>query len=185
LDYDLDGDLDLYVLNNEQLAAKPTNFRAKVTDGSAINNDSFYRNNGDGTFTNVTIEAGITYEGFGLGLAIGDVNNDGWPDIHVSNDYITNDILYINNQNGTFTNQTKDLLRHQSQFSMGSDMADVNNDGLPDLITIDMLGEDSYRKKNHHWQKCLPDLPQQRGVWLRVPVRTQHASHQQWTWCPI
>ena len=147
LDYDLDGDLDLYVLNNEQLAAKPTNFRAKVTDGSAINNDSFYRNNGDGTFTNVTFESGITYEGFGLGLAIGDVNNDGWPDIHVSNDYITNDILYINNQNGTFTNQTKELLRHQSQFSMGSDMADVNNDGLPDLITIDMLGEDSYRKK--------------------------------------
>ncbi len=147
LDYDLDGDLDLYVLNNEQLAAKPTNFRAKVTDGSAVNNDSFYRNNGDGTFTNVTLEAGIRYEGFGLGLAIGDVNNDGWPDIHVSNDYITNDILYINNQNGTFTNQTKDLLRHQSQFSMGSDMSDVNNDGLPDLITIDMLGEDSYRKK--------------------------------------
>ena len=147
LDYDLDGDLDLYVLNNEQLAAKPTNFRAKVTDGSAINNDSFYRNNGNGTFTNVTLEAGIRYEGFGLGLAIGDVNNDGWPDIHVSNDYITNDILYINNQNGTFTNQTKDLLRHQSQFSMGSDMSDVNNDGLPDLITIDMLGEDSYRKK--------------------------------------
>jgi hypothetical protein len=147
LDYDLDGDLDLYVLNNEQLVAKPTNFRAKVTDGSAVNNDSFYRNNGDGTFTNVTLEAGIRYEGFGLGLAIGDVNNDGWPDIHVSNDYITNDILYINNQNGTFTNQTKDLLRHQSQFSMGSDMSDVNNDGLPDLITIDMLGEDSYRKK--------------------------------------
>lgn len=147
LDYDLDGDLDLYVLNNEQMAAKPTNFRAKVTDGSAINNDSFYRNNGDGTFTNVTLEAGITYEGFGLGLAIGDVNNDGWPDIYVSNDYITNDILYINNQNGSFTNQTKVLLRHQSQFSMGSDMADVNNDGRPDLISIDMLGEDSYRKK--------------------------------------
>ncbi len=147
LDYDLDGDLDLYVLNNEQVISKPTNFKKKITDGSAVNNDTFYRNNGDGTFTNVTIETGITYEGFGLGLAIGDVNNDGWPDIHVSNDYITNDILYINNQDGTFSNKTKELLRHQSQFSMGSDMADFNNDGLPDLITIDMLGEDNYRKK--------------------------------------
>lgn len=147
IDYDLDGDLDLYVLNNEQLSAKPTNFRPKVTDGSAVNNDSFYRNNGDGTFTNVTIEAGITFEGFGLGLVIADVNNDGWPDIHISNDYITNDILYINNQDGTFSNQTQVNLRHQSQFSMGSDIADFNNDGLPDLITIDMLGEDNYRKK--------------------------------------
>ncbi len=147
IDYDLDGDLDLYVLNNEQLTAKPTNFRPKVTDGSAVNNDSFYRNNGDGTFTNVTIEAGITFEGFGLGLLIADLNNDGWPDIHVSNDYITNDILYINNQDGTFSNKTKENLRHQSQFSMGSDIADFNNDGLPDLITIDMLGEDNYRKK--------------------------------------
>ena len=147
IDYDLDGDLDLYVLNNEQLTAKPTNFRPKVTDGSAVNNDSFYRNNGDGTFSNVTLEAGITFEGFGLGLLIADLNNDGWPDIHVSNDYITNDILYINNQNGTFSNRTKENLRHQSQFSMGSDIADFNNDGLPDLITIDMLGEDNYRKK--------------------------------------
>ncbi|TDQ13599.1 VCBS repeat protein [Algoriphagus boseongensis] len=147
IDYDLDGDLDLYVLNNEQVTAKPTNFREKVTDGSAVNNDAFYRNNGDGTFTNVTLEAGIRYEGFGLGLAISDMNNDGWPDIHVSNDYITNDILYINNQDGTFSNKTKENLRHQSQFSMGSDIADFNNDALPDLITIDMLGEDNYRKK--------------------------------------
>lgn len=147
VDYDLDGDLDLYVLNNEQVVAKPTNFRTKVTDGSAVNNDAFYRNNGDGTFTNVTLEAGITFEGFGLGLVIGDVNNDGWPDIHISNDYITNDILYINNRDGSFSNQTKAYLRHQSQFSMGSDLADFNNDGWPDLITIDMLGEDNYRKK--------------------------------------
>lgn len=147
IDYDLDGDLDLYVLNNEQSKITPSNYKEKITDGSAINNDSFYRNNGDGSFTNVTLDAGITIEGFGLGLLIADLNNDGWPDIHVSNDYVTNDILYINNQDGTFTNQSREKLRHQSQFSMGADISDFNNDGLPDLMTIDMLGEDNYRKK--------------------------------------
>jgi hypothetical protein len=147
LDYDLDGDLDLYVLNNEQSKVTPSNYREKIVDGSAINNDKFYRNNGDGTFTEVTIEAGITIEGFGLGLVVSDLNNDGWPDIHVSNDYVTNDILYINNQDGTFSNRSKEFLRHQSQFSMGSDISDFNNDALPDLITIDMLGEDNFRKK--------------------------------------
>ncbi|MFC3417308.1 VCBS repeat-containing protein [Algoriphagus hitonicola] len=147
VDYDLDGDLDLYVLNNEQSKIVPSNYREKITDGSAINNDAFYRNNGDGTFTNVTKEVGITIEGFGLGLLITDVNNDGWPDIHVSNDYVTNDILYINNQDGTFSNQSSSWLKHQSQFSMGADFSDFNNDLKPDLITLDMLGEDNYRKK--------------------------------------
>ncbi|MEB2774510.1 VCBS repeat-containing protein [Algoriphagus sp. D3-2-R+10] len=147
IDYDLDGDLDLYVLNNEQSRSVPSNYRLKITDGSAINNDRFYRNNGDGSFTDVTIEAGITIEGYGLGLLISDLNNDGWPDIHVSNDYVTNDILYINNQDGTFSNQSKEMLRHQSQFSMGADISDFNNDTRPDIITLDMLGEDNYRKK--------------------------------------
>ncbi|WP_057939213.1 VCBS repeat-containing protein [Algoriphagus resistens] len=147
IDYDLDGDLDLYVLNNEQSRSVPSNYRLKITDGSAINNDAFYRNNGDGTFTDVTLEAGITIEGYGLGVLVSDLNNDGWPDIHVSNDYVTNDILYINNQDGTFSNQSKDILRHQSQFSMGADISDFNNDAKPDIITLDMLGEDNYRKK--------------------------------------
>ncbi|SIO17484.1 VCBS repeat-containing protein [Algoriphagus halophilus] len=147
IDYDLDGDLDLYVLNNEQSRVTPSNYKEKIVDGSAINNDAFYRNNGDGTFTNVTLEVGITIEGFGLGLLIADINNDGWPDIHVSNDYVTNDILYINNQDGTFSNKISQALRHQSQFSMGSDIADFNNDGLPDIFTLDMLGEGNYRKK--------------------------------------
>lgn len=146
-DYDLDGLLDLYVLNNEQSHTIPSNFREKITDGSAINNDRLYRNNGNGTFTDVTIEAGITTEGFGLGIAISDINMDGWPDIYVSNDYVTNDILYINNQDGTFSNRTKDLLRHQSMFSMGSDISDYNNDGFLDIITLDMLGETNARKK--------------------------------------
>lgn len=146
-DYDLDGDLDLYVLNNIVNKEVPTNYRPKITDGSAMNNDQLYRNNGDGHFTNVTKEAGIVYEGFGLGLAIGDVNKDGYPDVYISNDYISNDLLYINQQNGTFINEAKKYLSYQSKFSMGNDMADVNNDGNLDIITMDMMPEQYARKK--------------------------------------
>lgn len=146
-DYNNDGFLDLYVLNNEQSKSIPSNFREKITDGSAINNDRLYKNNGDGTFTDVTLEAGITIEGFGLGIAVADINFDGWPDIYISNDYTPNDILYINNQDGTFSNKTKEYIRHQSMFSMGSDISDYNNDGYPDIITLDMLGETNFRKK--------------------------------------
>ncbi len=147
LDYDQDGDLDLYILTNVKVNNKPTTYREKIVDGSAPNNDKLFRNNGDGTFTDVTLAAGIKEEGFGLGLAISDFNGDGWPDIYVSNDYLANDILYLNNGNGTFTNQTQKLVPHQSQFSMGNDAADFNNDLLPDLITLDMLPENNFRKK--------------------------------------
>ncbi|WP_276370602.1 VCBS repeat-containing protein [Chryseolinea sp. H1M3-3] len=146
-DYDLDGDLDLYVLQNQKLLNAPTNYRPKIADGSAANNDRLFRNEGNGTFTDVTLEAGILFEGFGLGLAISDLNKDGWPDIYVSNDYLSNDILYINNKNGTFKNLTADFIGHQSQFSMGNDAADINNDALPDIITLDMLPETNARKK--------------------------------------
>jgi hypothetical protein len=146
-DYNNDGFLDLYVLNNEQSKSIPSNYREKITDGSAINNDKLYRNNGNGTFTDVTISAGITIEGFGLGLAVADLNGDGWSDLYISNDYTTNDILYINNQDGTFSNRSKEHLRHQSMFSMGSDISDYNNDGFPDIVTLDMLGENNFRKK--------------------------------------
>ena len=146
-DYDRDGDLDLYVLVNEKINNMPTNYRPKITDGSSPNNDKLYRNEGNGTFTDVTLEAGILWEGFGLGLAITDVNKDGWPDIYVSNDYLSNDILYINQQNGKFANATADYIGHSSQFSMGNDAADINNDGLPEIITLDMLPETNDRKK--------------------------------------
>ncbi|KEO74361.1 alpha integrin [Anditalea andensis] len=146
-DYNNDGLLDLYVLNNVQSNTVPGTFREKITDGSSVNQDQLYRNNGNGTFTNVGKEAGITIEGFGLGLAIADFNNDGWPDIYVCNDYLANDLLYINNQDGTFTNEIKDRMRHQSLFSMGVDASDFNNDGLLDVITLDMLAETNQRKK--------------------------------------
>jgi len=146
-DYDHDDDLDLFILVNQRLTNVPTNYREKIVDGSAQNNDKLYRNDGDGTFTDVTIEAGIVHEGFGLGLAVNDVNLDGYPDIYVSNDYLSNDILYINNRNGTFSDQTRELIGHSSMFSMGNDAADLNNDGLPDIITLDMLPETNTRKK--------------------------------------
>ncbi|MBX2896213.1 MAG: VCBS repeat-containing protein [Cyclobacteriaceae bacterium] len=146
-DYDKDGDLDVYILVNVKLNNVPTTFRAKIEDGSSANNDRLFRNEGNGKFTDVTLESGIRYEGFGLGLAIQDFNDDEWPDIYVSNDYLSNDILYLNNTNGTFTNATSQLLGHQSQFSMGNDVADINNDAQPDIITLDMLPENSERKK--------------------------------------
>ena len=146
-DSDRDGDLDLYILQNQKLTNVPTNYRPKIMDGSAANNDRLLRNEGNGTFTDITIEAGIVYEGFGLGLSISDVNMDGWPDIYVSNDYLSNDLLYINQKNGTYKNCISEFIGHQSQFSMGNDAADINNDGLPDIITLDMLPETNARKK--------------------------------------
>jgi hypothetical protein len=145
-DYDLDGDLDLYVLNNTLNQRMNANYRFKVTDGSAPNNDQLYRNNGDETFTKVTLEAGIVFEGFGLGLAMGDVNKDGYPDMYVSNDFISNDLLYINQGNGTFKNEIRKYLSYQTKSSMGDDMADINNDGFLDMYTLDMLPE-TYAKK--------------------------------------
>lgn len=146
-DYDLDGDLDVYVLTDQLLSSPPTNYRPKIVDGSSPNNDRLYRNNGDGTFTHVSKEAGITIEGFGLGISVADFNLDGWPDLYISNDYVSNDILYINNKNGTFRNRIDELIGHQSHFSMGNDVADINNDGLPDIMTLDMLPETNVRKK--------------------------------------
>jgi hypothetical protein len=145
-DYDRDGDLDLYVMNNTVNSRMNTSYRPKVLDGTAMNNDRLFRNNGDNNFTDVTIEAGIVYEGFGLGLALGDVNKDGYPDIYISNDFISNDLLYINQGNGTFRNEITKYMSYQAKSSMGNDMADVNNDGFPDMFTLDMLPE-SYAKK--------------------------------------
>lgn len=146
-DYDLDGDIDLYVLNNIVNSAITSAYRPKITDGSALNNDRLYHNNGDGTFTDVTREAGILYEGFGLGLAISDLNKDGYPDIFISNDLISNDLLYINKGDGTFRNEIRKYLSYQSKTSKGNDIADVNNDGNPDIFSLDMMPESYHRKK--------------------------------------
>ncbi len=147
LDFDSDGLLDLFVLNNLLVTSLPGVYRNKFTDGTAGNTDKLYKNKGDGTFTDVSDASGILIEGYGLGVSIADFNSDGWPDIYVSNDYLSNDILYINNQNGTFSNRITDYIRHQSYFSMGVDVGDIDNDGLFDLITLDMLAETNFRMK--------------------------------------
>ena len=147
IDFDKDGDLDLYVVNNEQNQSIPTNYRKKIIDGSAPSNDKLFRNNGDDTFSDITLAAGISIEGFGLSVTPLDVNNDQWVDIFVTNDYLTNDLLYVNQKDGTFKNEIDNILLHQSKFSMGSDAADFNNDGYSDIISIDMLGETHERKK--------------------------------------
>jgi len=155
-DYDRDGDLDVYVLTNVlDPKASPVDFRPKTADGTALNNDRLYRNdtplnsagNGRVVFTNVTKQAGILMEGFGHAVSVTDVNLDGWPDLYVSNDFIANDLLYLNNRNGTFSNRIADYVRHTGWSVMGTDMSDINNDGLVDLIALEMLPENNLRKK--------------------------------------
>lgn len=146
-DYDKDGDLDVYILTNTTDQTGPNVIRPKRVRGEMINTDRLYRNNGNNTFTNVSAEAGITIEGYGLGVSICDINNDNWPDIYVSNDYLSNDLLYINNQNGTFTDRLSLYFKHNSYSAMGNDVSDFNNDGLLDVVAVDMLPPDNKRQK--------------------------------------
>lgn len=146
-DYDKDGDLDVYFLRNAFVEYSRNRARPKSVKGESSTTDQLYRNNGDNTFTNVSFEAGILIEGFGLGVQVCDINDDGWPDVYVSNDFITNDLLYVNNQNGTFTNQAGKFFKHATYNAMGNDIADINNDGLVDLVEVDMLPPDNYRWK--------------------------------------
>jgi hypothetical protein len=149
-DYDRDGNLDLYLVNHG------TNFNAKLEPGSEelrrvdpLITHRLYHNNGNGTFTDVSEKAGVITHGqtFGQSATVSDVNNDNWPDIYVCVDFDEPDRLLINNKDGTFTNKIHDAIRHTSKFSMGSDIADMNNDGMPDILTVDMLPEDNYREK--------------------------------------
>ncbi|KYP15168.1 VCBS repeat-containing protein, partial [Flavihumibacter sp. CACIAM 22H1] len=146
-DVDRDGDLDAYLLTNSTDELGPNIIRPKRIQGEMANTDRLYRNNGDGSFTNISREAGILKEGYGLGVAVVDINMDGWPDIFVSNDYLSNDLLYINNKNGTFTEQASAAFKHTSYSAMGNDAGDINNDGWPDLVEVDMLPPDNYRQK--------------------------------------
>jgi hypothetical protein len=139
LDYDKDGDLDMYLLRNAFVNYNRNTARMKNIEGGAPSNDKLFRNDGHMHFTDVSKEAGILIEGFGLGVTVCDLNNDNWPDLYVSNDFLTNDLIWMNNCNGTFTNKAGEYLRHQTYNGMGNDVADYNNDGLEDVIVVDML----------------------------------------------
>ena len=150
-DYDRDGDLDVLLLNHNPKSLPVLN---EVSTAEFLKQDDplkglrLYRQT-DGFFEDVTKNSGISGSAltYGLGLGTSDINNDGWPDFYVSNDYTVPDYLYINNGDGTFTNEINQSMGHISHFSMGNDIADVNNDGWPDILTLDMLPEDNRRQK--------------------------------------
>ncbi len=152
-DYDNDGDLDCYVATNEISKNRFTDqFRPILTNGENPSTGRLYRNDWNDSlkhpvFTDVSKQAGIQTEGYAHSVDIADFNNDGWKDIYVANDFITNDLLWINNHDGTFTNELSRYFKHTSANAMGSDFTDINNDGLPDMIALDMNPEDNFRKK--------------------------------------
>jgi enediyne biosynthesis protein E4 len=156
-DYDRDGDLDCYVLKNSFIPVNTLNYanmrdlRAEdwpVADFLKGGGDKLLRNEG-GRFRDVSKEAGIygSLIGFGLGVTVGDVNGDHYPDLYISNDFFERDYLYINQKNGTFREDLEQRVQHISHSSMGADIGDVNNDGYPDIFTTDMLPDDDYRLK--------------------------------------
>lgn len=149
-DYDLDGDLDMFLLNHSNHTYNPflNTRKTRATPNMAFGNRLF-RNTGKNNFEDVTIKAGIINHAlnFGLSVTVSDLNNDGWPDIYTTSDYTEKDCLYINNRNGTFSEQVEKSMGHISKYSMGADIADINNDGWGDIFTLDMLPEDNHRQK--------------------------------------
>lgn len=152
-DYDRDNDLDVYLGVNHILEHDyPNVYSPRTIDGTHPSRGRLYRNHYDSTlkhpvFTDVSLQAGILHEGYTHAVNIFDANLDGWPDILEANDYISNNVLYINNRDGTFTDRTTEYFKHTALNAMGSDVIDLNNDGLDDLVEVDMAPQDNYRKK--------------------------------------
>ena len=156
-DYDLDGDLDCFMIDNSPMPINTLGYTNRrdlpaaawpVADFVKDGGDHLYQND-NGRFAEVNKQAGIhgTLMSFGLGVSVGDINNDGYPDIYVANDSYERDYLYINQKNGTFKDEMEKCMKQNSFSSMGADMADINNDGFADIFTTDMLPENDYRLK--------------------------------------
>ncbi|MCP9765700.1 VCBS repeat-containing protein [Lacihabitans soyangensis] len=211
-DFDNDGDLDMFLVNHRvdfKNALTLNTFIEKGTKRVKTNSYSpesackLFQNNGNQTFTDISAKAGIMNTTFGLSASVGDINNDGWSDIFVASDYADKDLLYINNQNGTFTDKIDAFFEHISKNSMGSDMADFNNDGLLDLISLDMVSEDNFRQKqlkgNSPYDKYM--LAASVGLHHQVVRNTLQlnncdgtfseiaqlagVSHTDWSWAPL
>ncbi len=151
-DYDLDGDLDVYLLHNV-IDARDKNTPSAKHFISEEAGDQLFENDGTGSFADVSQQMGITHRGYGLGITINDINQDHYPDIYIANDFLSEDALYINQAAGheatrTFKNKISTLTKHNSYNAMGVDIADVNNDALPDIFVLDMLPESNERQKN-------------------------------------
>lgn len=196
-DYDLDGDLDCYILNNSFIPVNTLNYennrdvRAEnwpVKDFLKGGGDKLMRND-NGKFTDVTAEANIysSLIGFGLGVLVNDINNDGYPDIYVSNDFFEKDYLYINQQDGTFKEDIEARMKHLSTASMGADMADINNDGYQELFTTEMLPRDELRLKttasfdNHY----IFNLKQKKGFYNQFMQNCLQLNNQDGTFSEI
>jgi len=218
-DYDNDGDLDMYLTVNDADPAKNTSFFKPVdTNSAAISTGRLYRNDWDPVlkhpvFHDVSKQAGILREGFGHAATIVDINRDGWKDIYVTNDFLPDNILFINNHDGTFTDKSKEYFKHTSYSAMGQDIEDINNDGLADVIELDMNPPGNYRKKmfmntnnyrlfqnfdtyGHQYQYPRNTLQLNQGPRLGQngqigdPVFSEigflaNMSQTDWSWCPM
>ncbi len=154
-DYDNDGDLDIYLLTTKLAQRDAVQFINDNWGDTARNDfDKLFRNDWNDSlkhpvFTDISMAAGIMHHGYGLGVAIADLNKDGWKDIYITNDFYGSDHCYMNNKNGSFSEKLKPIFKHTSQNAMGNDIADINNDGLADIIAVDMNPEDNFRKKKN------------------------------------
>ena len=203
-DYDRDGDLDVYLANRPaefylDQATRHNNWK----DPPSKSTNRLYRNDGDGIYVDITAGAGLLSYDYSLGIVTGDLNGDNWPDIYVANDYQEPDRFYENLGNGTYSNTIELHLRHTSNFGMGVDLADINNDALPDLLELDMVARDNYRQKTqmsamnpeqfwasvafgYHYQYMRNALQLNQGGGLFSEIgQLAGVANTDWSWAPL